>query len=331
MQTPDKGNWLENVGKALSGVGNIGKSPTKGARAGVISAPAGSTVWVWHKNTYVLATVAAALDAGEATVKLVSGGTTLERAKVEGLFDVADEGQEDLVKMNNVDAANILNTLRARHKAASNPYTSVGGIIISVNPYKWVDIYSTNVMRAHYEAFGTKELPPHVYAIAADAYKALVVNGRSQTIVTSGESGAGKTENSKQVFRFLAEVAGVQSGGGDGGVGMSDMLIHANPVLEAFGNAKTLRNDNSSRFGKLVTVLFNGSGKIVVGTAATHAHSPPSAVLRRPSSPSCRVVHRARTTRITCSRSRVRIRRKPRATPRRDLPTRHRVPSTSGA
>ena len=143
--------------------------------------------------------------------------------------------------MANVDQPNILNTLRARHRAGLNPYTSVGGIIISVNPFRWLDIYSTATMREHYEAFGTKELPPHVFAIAADAYKALCVHGASQTIVTSGESGAGKTENSKQVFRFLAEIAGVQTSDGAGGVSMQDLLIHSNPVLEAFGNAKCAR------------------------------------------------------------------------------------------
>ena len=174
------------------------------------------------------------------------------------------------MQMAHVDTPNILNTLRARH-AEGAVYTAVGqlGILISVNPYRWMDIYGIELMREHYENFGTKELAPHVFALAADAYKALCIHGRSQCLVTSGESGSGKTENSKQVFRFLAEIAGVQrtpgGGAGDGsaGVSMQELLIHSNPVLEAFGNAKTLRNDNSSRFGKLVTVHFDTSGKIV--------------------------------------------------------------------
>ena len=99
-----------------------------------------------------------------------------------------------------------------------------------------------------------------VYALAADAYKALCTQGTSQTLVTSGESGSGKTENSKQVFRFLAEIAGVQGGGSANDVSMQDLLIHSNPLLEAFGNAKTLRNHNSSRFGKLVTVRNEVAG-----------------------------------------------------------------------
>ena len=179
------------------------------------------------------------------------------------------------MQMQHVDTPNILNTLKARH-AAGHVYTSCGaaGIVISINPYRWIDVYGTDVMRDHYESFGTKELEPHVFALASDAYKTLCIHGRSQCLVTSGESGSGKTENSKQVFRFLAEVAGSQRGGGADEprlsivgepevVSMQDLLIHSNPVLEAFGNAKTVRNNNSSRFGKLVTVHFDGSGKII--------------------------------------------------------------------
>ena len=129
-------------------------------------------------------------------------------------------------------------------------------------------------MRDYYEAFGTKELAPHVFALASDAYKSLCMNHTSQTIVTSGESGSGKTENSKQVFRFLAEIAGVQTvnstGEPTGTVSLAELLVHSNPVLEAFGNAKTLRNDNSSRFGKLVNVHFDGSGKIIGATTRNY-------------------------------------------------------------
>jgi myosin heavy subunit len=183
--------------------------------------------------------------------------------KVVSAHDPNDDAQQDLVQMSNVDTANILNNLRVRHKAGL-AYTNAGkkGIVISVNPYRWINIYGTNVMRDHHEAMSTKEMPPHVFSIAADAYKALCSSGESQTVVTSGESGSGKTENAKQVFRFLAEIAGVDGVGG-GSVSMQELLIQANPVLEAFGNSKTLRNDNSSRFGKLVNVHFDGSGRIV--------------------------------------------------------------------
>lgn len=154
-------------------------------------------------------------------------------------WDQRDEAEADLVQMGNVDTPNILNTLQAHHKKGA-VYTNVGsqGILISINPYEWIDIYGVKLMREYYEGFSTSHLSPHVFAMASDAYKALCCDGTSQCIVTSGESGSGKTENSKQVFRFLAEVAGSQTGAAGGGVPMQDLLIKSSPLLEAFGNSK---------------------------------------------------------------------------------------------
>ena len=190
-------------------------------------------------------------------------------------YDTRDEECEDLVQMVNVDPPNMLNTLRKRHELGISPYSNVGqeSIVISLNPYRWFDIYKPELMLEYYHLSAEKELGPHVFAIAAQAYRALCVTQASQSIVTSGESGSGKTENTKQVFRFLAEIAGKQAGGGGveasidvddvSHVGMEQILLHSNPVLESFGNAKTVRNDNSSRFGKLVKVHFDGWGRII--------------------------------------------------------------------
>ena len=258
----------------------------------------GTSVWAPDDDLcYTEATVTEVGENGEVVVQTAAGKTI--SGKKFSNRDVRDEKEADLVQMGNVDTPNILHTLRHRHKEGS-VYTAVGvqGILISINPYKWMDIYGTGRMREYYEAFGDAELAPHVFALAADAYRSLCRHGTSQCLVTSGESGSGKTENSKQVFRFLAEIAGRQSSGdADGGVApelrrdlsgsspsvipglsasaaasaaaggtlavsMQELLIHSNPLLEAFGNAKTLRNDNSSRFGKLVTVHFDGSGRI---------------------------------------------------------------------
>ena len=226
----------------------------------------GGAVWVRDDEVcYRLATVTD-VSGGEMKVRVNDTGATLSGKDFHPL-DPQDEQEADLVQMVHVDTPNILNTLRKRH-AGGCAYTNVGqkSIVISVNPYRWIDIYGTDVMREHYEAFGSRELSPHVFAIASDAYRALCVDGGSQAIITSGESGSGKTENTKQIFRFMAEIAGSRSEGAkDGGgvsLGMEGVLINSNPVLEAFGNAKTLRNNNSSRFGKLVTVHFDGWGKI---------------------------------------------------------------------
>ena len=217
------------------------------------------------EHCYVLGKIVEVQDDGTVLATTLDGRTV--SAKKFATCDKRDATEEDLVHMVNVDTPNILNTLRERH-AAGTVYTAVGqaGILISINPYRWIDgLYETTLMRDHYDSFGTRDLAPHVFALASDAYKALCVYGSSQVIVTSGESGSGKTENSKQCFRFLAEIAGGQHGGGgsEASVMMQELLIASNPVLEAFGNAKTQRNDNSSRFGKLVTVHFDGSGRIM--------------------------------------------------------------------
>ena len=101
------------------------------------------------------------------------------------------------------------------------------------------------------------DLPPHIFQMAAEAYSELREHGKNQSIISSGESGAGKTENTKQVFFFLAQVAAT-----DAVAEIRNQLIASNYVLEAFGNAKTVRNNNSSRFGKLVDVQFDAVAQL---------------------------------------------------------------------
>ena len=105
------------------------------------------------------------------------------------------------------------------------------------------------------------DLPPHIFQMAAEAYSELREHGKNQSIISSGESGAGKTENTKQVFFFLAQVAATNATT-DAATAIRDQLIASNYVLEAFGNAKTVRNNNSSRFGKLVRVWFDASARL---------------------------------------------------------------------
>ena len=135
-------------------------------------------------------------------------------------------------------------------------YTWVGAdhsVLISVNPFKRLAIYGSKQLAAFAAPAPNKLQPPHTYAIANAAYRSLMSSRSSQSILISGESGAGKTEATKQCLAFLAEVAGSQSG-------LEQRMLQANPVLESFGNAKTLRNDNSSRFGRWMEVHFHSSG-----------------------------------------------------------------------
>ncbi|KAH9632913.1 hypothetical protein HF086_002735 [Spodoptera exigua] len=134
-------------------------------------------------------------------------------------------------------------------------YTYIGNVLISVNPYKNLPIYTEEKTKLYYKkAFF--EAPPHVFAIADNAYRSLVYEHREQCILISGESGSGKTEASKKVLEYIAartnHLRNVET--------VKDKLLQTNPLLEAFGNAKTHRNDNSSRFGKYMDVQFNYEG-----------------------------------------------------------------------
>jgi myosin-1 len=134
-------------------------------------------------------------------------------------------------------------------------YTYIGQVLISVNPYKQIDIYGSKDAKA-YNNKHFFEVPPHIYAITDTAFRALKNENREQCILISGESGSGKTEASKKVLHYIAEVTDHR---GDVEK-VKDKLLQSNPVLEAFGNAKTNRNDNSSRFGKYMDIQFNYEG-----------------------------------------------------------------------
>ena len=142
-----------------------------------------------------------------------------------------------------INEAVICHTLRQRHTAAgSGFYTSAGTVLIALNPYAHQPIYT----EAHIQRYlhpGNKALPPHVFQLAAAAHTALTLERRDQAILISGESGAGKTEATKHCLAFMAEVAGSESA-------VETQVRQANPLLEALGNAKTVRNNNSSRFGR---------------------------------------------------------------------------------
>ncbi|KAL5009512.1 hypothetical protein ScPMuIL_011817 [Solemya velum] len=144
-------------------------------------------------------------------------------------------------------------------------YTYIGNVVVSVNPYRKIQLYTHDVID-EYRSRNIYELPPHIYAIADDAYRSMRDRNLDQCIIISGESGSGKTEASKVIMQYVAEV----SGKGQDIDTVKEQLLQSNPVLEAFGNAKTTRNDNSSRFGKYMDIEFDFRGDPIGGVITNY-------------------------------------------------------------
>ncbi|XP_072264650.1 unconventional myosin-VI isoform X2 [Pyxicephalus adspersus] len=164
---------------------------------------------------------------------------------------------EDNCSLMYLNEATLLHNIKVRY-SKDKIYTYVANILIAVNPYFDVPkLYVSDIIK-QYQGKSLGTLPPHVFAIADKAFRDMKVLKMSQSIIVSGESGAGKTENTKFVLRYLTESYGT-------GQDIDDRIVEANPLLEAFGNAKTVRNNNSSRFGKFVEIHFNEKHSVVGG------------------------------------------------------------------
>uniref|UniRef100_A0A668S8T5 Uncharacterized protein n=1 Tax=Oreochromis aureus TaxID=47969 RepID=A0A668S8T5_OREAU len=167
---------------------------------------------------------------------------------------------EDMAMLTHLNEASVLHNLRRRYSAWMI-YTYSGLFCVTVNPYKWLPVYTAPVVAA-YKGKRRSEAPPHIYSIADNAYNDMLRNRENQSMLITGESGAGKTVNTKRVIQYFAIVAALGDTPAKKGGTLEDQIIEANPAMEAFGNAKTLRNDNSSRFGKFIRIHFGPTGKL---------------------------------------------------------------------
>uniref|UniRef100_A0A8C2J3U4 Unconventional myosin-VI n=1 Tax=Cyprinus carpio TaxID=7962 RepID=A0A8C2J3U4_CYPCA len=182
------------------------------------------------------------------------------QAPVNQVFPAEDDVNkhvEDNCSLMYLNEATLLNNVRVRY-SKDKIYTFVANILIAVNPYFEIPKLYTPETIKQYQGRSLGTLPPHVYAIADKAYRDMKVLKMSQSIIVSGESGAGKTENTKFVLRYLTTSYGT-------GQDIDERIVEANPLLEAFGNAKTVRNNNSSRFGKFVEIHFSEKNAVVGG------------------------------------------------------------------
>lgn len=167
-------------------------------------------------------------------------------------------GVDDMTKLAYLHEPGVLQNLRSRYDI-NEIYTYTGNILIAVNPFRKLPHLYDSFMMEQYKGAALGELSPHPFAIADAAYRLMMNEGISQSILVSGESGAGKTESTKLLMRYLAYMGGRAAAEGRS---VEQQVLESNPVLEAFGNAKTVRNNNSSRFGKFVEIQFDQNGRI---------------------------------------------------------------------
>ncbi|XP_062376915.1 myosin-7-like [Sardina pilchardus] len=169
---------------------------------------------------------------------------------------------EDMAMFTFLHEPAVLFNLKERY-AAWMIYTYSGLFCVTVNPYKWLPVYDKEVVAA-YRGKKRTEAPPHIFSISDNAYQYMLTDRENQSVLITGESGAGKTVNTKRVIQYFASIAatGKRDPSQEKKGTLEDQIIQCNPALEAFGNAKTIRNDNSSRFGKFIRIHFGVSGKL---------------------------------------------------------------------
>ncbi|XP_062407439.1 myosin-6 [Sardina pilchardus] len=213
----------------------------------------------------------ASKEGGKVTVNTAEGKTvTVKESDVHPQNPPKFDKIEDMAMFTFLHEPAVLFNLKERY-AAWMIYTYSGLFCVTVNPYKWLPVYDSEVVAA-YRGKKRSEAPPHIFSISDNAYQYMLTDRENQSVLITGESGAGKTVNTKRVIQYFASIAA--AGGAvkkDTSKGtLEDQIIQANPALEAFGNAKTLRNDNSSRFGKFIRIHFGTSGKLSSADVETY-------------------------------------------------------------
>ncbi|XP_062706920.1 myosin heavy chain, muscle isoform X11 [Aedes albopictus] len=223
-----------------------------------------------EKEGYVLGEIKA--TKGELVTVGLPGGETKDFKKdlVSQVNPPKYEKCEDMSNLTYLNDASVLHNLRERYRAKLI-YTYSGLFCVVINPYKRWPLYTLRVAKM-YRGKRRNEVPPHLFAVSDGAYVNMLTNHENQSMLITGESGAGKTENTKKVIAYFATIGAStkKDESTEKKASLEDQVVQTNPVLEAYGNAKTVRNDNSSRFGKFIRIHFTGSGKLAGADIETY-------------------------------------------------------------
>ncbi|XP_031283791.1 myosin-6 [Pistacia vera] len=228
--------------------------------AAAVTLVVGSLVWVEDPEVTWIDGEVVEVNGDQIKVLCTSGKTVVVKASNVYPKDaeVPSCGVDDMTKLAYLHEPGVLQNLKSRYDM-NEIYTYTGNILIAVNPFRRLPHLYDSHMMAQYKGAAFGELSPHPFAVADAAYRLMINEGISQSILVSGESGAGKTESTKCLMRYLAYMGGRAVAEGRS---VEQQVLESNPVLEAFGNAKTVRNNNSSRFGKFVEIQFDQRGRI---------------------------------------------------------------------
>ncbi|KAL6426847.1 hypothetical protein ACFW04_009267 [Cataglyphis niger] len=225
-----------------------------------------------EKEGYVLGEIKA--TKGDIVSVGLPGGETkdFKKDQLQQVNPPKYEKCEDMSNLTYLNDASVLHNLKQRYYAKLI-YTYSGLFCVAINPYKRFPVYTQRCAKL-YRGKRRNEVPPHIFAISDGAYVNMLTNSENQSMLITGESGAGKTENTKKVIAYFATVGAStkkEKEETDKKKGsLEDQVVQTNPVLEAFGNAKTVRNDNSSRFGKFIRIHFGPSGKLAGADIETY-------------------------------------------------------------
>ncbi|PIO76294.1 myosin head [Teladorsagia circumcincta] len=222
------------------------------------------SVWVPDQEEGYVAGEIKSTKGDNAVVIIGDKEKTVRKDALQEMNPPKFEKTEDMSNLTFLNDASVLYNLRARY-AAMLIYTYSGLFCVVINPYKRLPIYTESVARMYMGKRRT-EMPPHLFAVSDQAYRNMLQDHENQSMLITGESGAGKTENTKKVIAYFASVGASQSAAktatDEKKVTLEDQIVQTNPVLEAFGNAKTVRNNNSSRFGKFIRIHFSRAGRL---------------------------------------------------------------------